>query len=186
MVAKNGWNSGEAITCWRRSARYARREQGSYGGRFVSFLSLPDLIRSKETERESDRQDVGLLEEIHDARNLGQIDDEDATVAALACLRSRRGFRRAADESRFSQPTIVVRAFERSTSPISRGWLAPALGGASVEIIDRGMIGEILAGPLKQTQFGDHRHMALVEAIRRLYKREAIAADRADMLTNLR
>src|SRR5207245_606079 len=36
---------------------YGRREPGTYGGRLLSFLSLPDLIRSKETERESDWQD---------------------------------------------------------------------------------------------------------------------------------
>jgi hypothetical protein len=33
---------------------FARREVGEYGGRPVAFLSLPDLIRAKETERESD------------------------------------------------------------------------------------------------------------------------------------
>src|SRR5262249_40075594 len=47
---------------------YARREQGTYGGRIISFLSLPDLIRSKETEREKDWQDIAALEEIHDSR----------------------------------------------------------------------------------------------------------------------
>ena len=31
------------------SELYARREQGLYGGRFLSFLALPDLIKSKET-----------------------------------------------------------------------------------------------------------------------------------------
>ena len=30
---------------------YARREQGMYGGRLLPFLALPDLIRSKETQR---------------------------------------------------------------------------------------------------------------------------------------
>src|SRR4051794_35702743 len=31
-----------------------RRELGSYGGRVLPFLGLPDLVRSKETERNSD------------------------------------------------------------------------------------------------------------------------------------
>jgi hypothetical protein len=30
---------------------YSRREEGEYGGRRLPFLSLPDLIRSKETQR---------------------------------------------------------------------------------------------------------------------------------------
>ena len=33
------------------SEAHARREQGLYGGRLLSFLALPDLIKSKETER---------------------------------------------------------------------------------------------------------------------------------------
>jgi hypothetical protein len=33
---------------------FARREVGPYGGRELPFLSLPDLIRSKETERAKD------------------------------------------------------------------------------------------------------------------------------------
>ena len=39
----------------------------------LSFLSLPDLIRSKETEREKDWQDVAVLEEIHDNRLFNQV-----------------------------------------------------------------------------------------------------------------
>src|SRR5205823_2388618 len=39
---------------------HGRREEGLYGGRQVAFLALPDLIRSKETERESDWQDIAL------------------------------------------------------------------------------------------------------------------------------
>src|SRR5262249_17881222 len=50
---------------------FRRREQGDYGGRTLSFLSLPDLIRSKETERETDWQDITALEEVYDLRLLG-------------------------------------------------------------------------------------------------------------------
>src|SRR5947209_20427458 len=52
---------------------FARREQGMYGGRTLAFLSLPDLIRSKETERETDWQDIAFLEEFPDARLLSQV-----------------------------------------------------------------------------------------------------------------
>jgi hypothetical protein len=51
---------------------FSRREQGAYGGRSLPFLSLPDLIRSKETERESDWQDIGFLEAFLDARLIAQ------------------------------------------------------------------------------------------------------------------
>lgn len=72
---------------------YARREQGFYGGRILPFLSLPDLIRSKETERASDWQDVAVLEEILDARRLAQASTGSRPVSeALQGLRSRSGF----------------------------------------------------------------------------------------------
>jgi len=60
---------------------YARREQGLYGGRLLSFLALPDLIKSKETERAVDWQDISVLEEFHDARMLAQAESggNDAT-----------------------------------------------------------------------------------------------------------
>src|SRR5207249_5942863 len=48
----------------------SRPERGNYGGQEVAFISLPDLLRSKETEREGDWQDIALLEEVQDARNL--------------------------------------------------------------------------------------------------------------------
>lgn len=37
---------------------YSRCERGNYGGRMCDFLSLPDLIRAKETEREKDWVDI--------------------------------------------------------------------------------------------------------------------------------
>ena len=40
----------------------ARAEVGVYGGEPVAFLSIADLLKSKETERESDWQDIALLE----------------------------------------------------------------------------------------------------------------------------
>src|SRR5262249_46013471 len=46
----------------------ARAERGLYGGREITFLGLTDLIRSKETERDADWQDVAALEQFLDAR----------------------------------------------------------------------------------------------------------------------
>jgi hypothetical protein len=42
------------------------------------------------------------------------------------------------------------------------------------------MIGEIISGPIRIAEPGSSRHLALVEAVRRLYKQKAMAADRAD------
>ncbi|MCI0335306.1 MAG: hypothetical protein L0228_19020 [Planctomycetes bacterium] len=182
----------EWLEFWRRNhllppfdELYARREDGQYGGRLLPFLALPDLLRSKETERESDWQDIALLEEILDARNLARATDADSTVVALSQLRSRRGFRQALADDSLHQPNLVARAFQEAASPITRGWLLPALSGAQIEVPDGGVIGEILAGPLKKIPLGSNRHIALVEAIRRLYKQAAVAADRADKLKTL-
>lgn len=158
----------------------ARRENGMYGGRSVPFLALPDLLRSKETERESDWHDVALLEEILDARNLANGRDSDAIVVGLSQLRSRRGFQGFLAKGWLDQKSLVAEAFQLSISPMTRAWLLPAIANEAIAPPDEGMIGEIMAGPLKQVRSGSNRHKALVEAIRRLYKTAAIAADRAD------
>jgi hypothetical protein len=51
----------------------SRAERGPYGGREVTFLGLADLIRSKETERDTDWQDVAALEQFLDARLLAHV-----------------------------------------------------------------------------------------------------------------
>src|SRR5439155_26678820 len=51
----------------------ARAERGRYGGREIAFLGLPDLIRSKETERDADWQDVSALEDFLDSRLLAGV-----------------------------------------------------------------------------------------------------------------
>jgi hypothetical protein len=177
----------EWLEFWRRNhllapfdEMYSRREEGRYGGRLVPFLALSDLIRRKETERESDWLDIALLEEILDARNLAQAVDDESIVVALSQLRSRRGFQRALAEGTLRQLHMVAQAFQHARSPITRAWLAPALADTAGQLSDGGMIGEILAGPLKSVTLGSNRHLALVEAVRRLHKQAAVAADRAD------
>jgi hypothetical protein len=61
---------------------FSRRQQGVYGGRPLAFLALPDLIRSKETERETDWQDIAFLEEFLDARLLAQSSAGRSALAA--------------------------------------------------------------------------------------------------------
>ncbi len=177
----------EWLELWRRNhllppfdELYARHEDGQYGGRLAPFLALADLIRSKETERESDWKDIALLEEILDARNLAAGTDVSSTVLALSQLRSRRGFQRALAEGRLNEPSVVAQAFRAAASPITRAWLLPVLPPDEIRISDSGMIAEILSGPLSAATIGSNRHLALVEAVRRLYKQAAIVADRAD------
>lgn len=157
----------------------ARCERGHYGGRQVPFLALPDLLRSKETERETDWQDIALLEEIQDLRAFAQPRTADAVVSGLASLRSRVGFDRACAERWFDDANLTRAGLERASHPVTRAYLIPFLAGAIV-ISDSGMIGEVLSGPLRKVEPQSTRHLALVEAVRRLHKQAAREADRAD------
>jgi len=161
---------------------YERREQGSYGGREMAFLSLPDLIRSKETERESDWRDIELLEEISDARNLSRSQDDANVSHALSRLRSRRGFEAALAAGHLDRLNLVARAEYQADSPITRAYLLPYLPAASGITGETGMLADIFAGPLRKVAPGSVRHLALVEAARRLYKQAAVAADRHDKI----
>jgi hypothetical protein len=158
----------------------ARSETGAYGGRPLRFLGLGDLIRSKETERASDWQDVALLEEIRDGRNVAAARQTGDYTRALAELRSRKGF-----EALFASdppPDLVAvrAAVAPGANPITVAFLAPYLAGEVVPVHFEGVIGEVIAGPVRAAPPSSARHLALVEAVRRLYKQGAIAADRAD------
>jgi len=157
----------------------ARSEAGPYGGRQLRFLGLGDLIHSKETERASDWQDVALLEEIRDGRNIAAARQTGDPGLALAELRSRKGFETLFSLGPAPGPAAVRAAIKTAPNPITVAFLIPyAADSATVPF--GGMIGEILAGPLRLVSPGSARHLALVEAVRRLYKQNAMAADRAD------
>ncbi len=157
-----------------------RSETGAYGGRPLRFLGLGDLIRSKETERASDWQDVSLLEEIRDGRNIAAAGRTGDYGPALTELRSRKGFETLFGRGPVPAPSAVRQACEAAANPITLAFLLPFLGGAQPPARFGGMIGEIVAGPLRAAPPGSGLHLALVEAVRRLYKQNAIAADRAD------
>lgn len=161
---------------------YARRSEGTYGGGTVAFLGLKDLIRSKETEREDDWRDIELLEEILDELLRAKTTDPAGTIACLSELRSRRGFESALRSGLLEDRALVVRARELAIHPVPRAYLAPF--SPSLQEGDEGstMIDEILRGPLRRVEPGSSRHLALVEAVRRLYKRAAMEADRKDKL----
>jgi hypothetical protein len=132
---------------------------------------LPDLIRSKETERESDWQDVALLEEIYDARLLAR-----GSVDALARLRSQRGYTRARQAGLLVNSAVVSAAWQEAAHPISRAFLAP--GQPQTDTTSG--LPPTFANALREAAPGSARHLALVEAVRRWHKQNCLLADRAD------
>ena len=157
-----------------------RREVGEYGGRSLSFLSLPDLIHSKETERASDWSDVGLLEEFWDARLFRQA--ADGTIAAFAALqelRSRRGFERWFGTASAPSLDDIVLAIHAARCVITQAFLLPSTPqsplGQSAATME-----PIVEQKLRTIPAGSALHFSLVEAVRRQYKLAAQAKDRMD------
>jgi hypothetical protein len=155
---------------------HARREEGDYGGARLPFLALPDLIHSKETERESDWQDVALLEEIQDARLLARLDRPGDAVPALAQLRSQRGYARARQTGLLDDAGVVAAAWRQVAHPIGAAFLAPG----QPELEGRQLLPGAFAAALREASPGGARHLALVEAVRRWHKQNCLLADRAD------
>jgi hypothetical protein len=157
---------------------HARREESVEGGATLCFLPLPDLIRSKETEREDDWADVRLLEEVLDERNLAGARDPAGRLRALAQLRSRRGFERAAAAG-FPDPAIAEAAIGQARHAVTCAYLLPLAPTALVPstlspwdpAVDR---------ILRRLEPGSARHLAVVEVVRLAYQRAARAADLAD------
>jgi hypothetical protein len=158
----------------------ARREQGQYGGQVIGFISLADLLRRKETERESDWQDIALLEEVHDSRLLSQIATPVAIRNCLSGLRSRRGFERARDQRLFDDDVAATEAAGHCRHPVSFSFLCPLLSDAQPPPTLLAQIEPSLLLSLQQVAFGSRRHIGLSEIVRRAYKRLAIDRDRQD------
>lgn len=163
-----------------------RAEVGLYGGGEVTFLSIADLLKSKETERESDWLDISLLEEIQDARNQAAIGTAPGALQRLlANLRSRRGMDRAIalrvlDDDR----DAIVTAVATCAHPATYAFLFPL----AQQVHPLGLAVPVDAAPLASlasSVFGSPKHFALVEICRRAYKRHAMDVDRADKQTKL-
>jgi hypothetical protein len=159
---------------------FARREAGAYGGREIYFLSLPDLLRSKETERAKDWDDISYLEEFLDARLRAQcITGAIGLADALAGLRSRRGFDTYLAEGRFEDREAVRVALGRSVNPVTQAFLLPCAPEAAAPppvvaiepLVERKLRGVTPASSL---------HRSLVEVVRRQYKGFCQTRDRAD------
>jgi len=160
---------------------FSRREQGAYGGRTLAFLSLPDLIRSKETERESDWQDIAFLEEFLDARFLAQAAaGQVSLVAVLAQVRSRRGFESHLQQGHLKEPALVQQALTAAKLSITQAYLLPCVP----EVQDLSAVAvpmePVVLNRLRTASPGSSLHLALVEVVRRQWKLAAQAVDKAN------
>jgi hypothetical protein len=165
---------------------HARREEGEYGGRVLPFLSLPDLIRSKETARESDWQDVAALEEFLDARLLAQAErGERPLPTVLASVRSRRGFERLLQAGKLNDRAAVEEGLGQARLPVTRAFLLPCAPEATGPSIVAVKIEPVILSRLRAIPPGSPLHLALVEAVRRQYKLSAQATDQADKQATL-
>jgi hypothetical protein len=160
---------------------YARREVGTYGGRPVAFVSLPDLIRTKETEREADWQDVGLLEEFLDARLFRRAAAGDEELpAVLSRIRSRRGFESHLQAGHLRDAEVVAGALAMTKLPMAQAYLLPS----APSVVDLppvpAPVEPVILKRLRTESPGSPLHLTLAEAVRRQYKQAAQAADKAD------
>lgn len=157
-----------------------RREVGPYGGREVPFLSLPDLIRSKETERSKDWDDIAVLEEFLDARHhvawrAGQL----GLDSALCRLRSRRGFDSFHAGGAFDDRAAVEVALGRAENPVTQALLLP-LAPRAVLPTQLVPFEAVVEQKLRTVAAASPLHRSLVELVRRQYKAACQARDRAD------
>lgn len=156
-----------------------RAEIGYYGGDEVAFLSLDDLIRSKETERESDWQDIALLEEIRDARLLGQATDASGIIRALANVRSRRGLELLESSGLLNDQEAITAAIEQCTYPVTYAMLYPLSPHTAPKHLSAPLDPNAL-NVLSKAPFKSSNHRGVIEIVRRSYMRQAMDKDRLD------
>lgn len=172
------WRSNHLLAPF--SDLFARRELGECGSRELPFLSLSDLIRSKETERAKDWDDISYLEEFLDARLHAQYRNGHVALAdALVQLRSRRGFDTYLAENSFTDIDAIRTALERAANPITQAFLIPwvpdAIATTPVVTIE-----PIVERKLRALPPASSLHRSLVEVVRRQYKLYCQDRDRAD------
>jgi hypothetical protein len=157
----------------------SRAERGWYGGREVAFLGLEDLIRSKETERDADWQDIAALEQVLDARLLAHVHSGRLPVAdALTLLRSQAGFLSYLEAGHLTAANAAP-ALGRAPNPVTQSFLIPfapdAPTAAPVMPIE-----PVVLRRLRTTTPAAPLHLALVEIIRRRYIAFRKEIDRRD------
>ena len=142
---------------------------------------MPDLIRSKETERETDWQDVTGLEEIHDGRLLHQATAGTISVAqALAGLRSRRGLESFLLVGYLNDPGVVGQALLLARLSVTQAMLLPYAGAGAAPPPATVPMEPVVVNRLRTVAPASALHLALIEVVRRQYKLAMQDADAAD------
>jgi hypothetical protein len=145
-----------------------RAERGPYGGREITFLGLVDLIRSKETERDADWQDIATLEQFLDARFLARVRSSSVPIeVALAALRSQTGLL-GYMEAGFLTAQNTGAALSRTTNPVTQTLQIPFAPDAPV-LEPVSPIEPVVLARLRTTPPASPLHLALVEVVRRRY-----------------
>jgi hypothetical protein len=156
-----------------------RAEGGSYGGREITFLGLSDLIRSKETERDADWQDVAALEQFLDARLLARLRSGMVSAGeALASLRSQSGLLGYLEAGYLTAENAAA-GLAMATNPVTQTVLIPAAPDAPVAEPVMPLEPVVLAR-LRTTPLASPLHLGLVEVVRRRYIAFRKDADRRD------
>lgn len=180
--------SDEWLEFWRENhlldahaALLARSQRGIYGNREIGFLGLPDLIRSKETEREKDWADVSQLEEFLDARLHAAYRRGEITLeSVLKQLRSRSGFGLHVLEKSFERHLDVSTAVAQTRNPITQAYLIPYVPDIELSPLSAMSIDPLVLSRLKQVSPASPLHIALVEVVRRRYIAWRRQIDRED------
>ena len=98
----------------------------------------------------------------------------------LSALRSRKGFQIARLSGLLDDESVVSHAIADCQHPVSFAFLVPFVKGAAPPPGLRVGIDEAYLAPLRCVEPGSVKHVALVEVVRRAYKRWAMDADRFD------
>ena len=145
-----------------------RAERGPYGGRELTFIGLEDLIRSKETERDADWQDITVLEQFLDARLLAQVRSARRTaVEALVSMRSQTGFLGYLEAGHLTSNNAAA-AVARCSNPVTQSFLVPFAPDAPAQAPFM-PIEPIVLARLRSTPPASALHLSLVEIVRRRY-----------------
>jgi hypothetical protein len=176
----------EWLECWKENHLLApfeqlrsRAERGSYGGQEITFLGLADLIRSKETERDSDWQDVAILEQFLDARLLKSVRTGTFPIEeAVASIRSQAGLLGYVEAGFLTAPNAGA-ALARVANPVTQAILIPFAPDASTADTTIRLESVVLAR-LRTTPPASSLHLALVEVVRRRYIAFCKDVDRRD------
>jgi hypothetical protein len=144
-------------------------------------------MRSKETERAVDWEDIAILEEFHDARLLAQAGSGDEPlVHALSSIRSRSGFDAALHKGMLSREPLTEQALNAAKLAVTQAFLLPFASAATSPPATSPAIEPVIRSRLQRVSPASPLHLTLVEAVRRQYRLVAQAVDRADKEADIR